>query len=184
MKRQILISLLILLFVAGFSRAVNPPGTNLPDLVYYNLSEDDFTAYKEGELLVRFAEVEAGAQLPEGLLKPMGPLTTQAIRNSISDYIFTGAVIDREYDEIAPGLAVVKLPEGMSVADACIQFNQSANVLYAEPTTSTSCLLFQTTLCFPICGGLTTPAKPVEQRMPTLMRPRPGTFRPAALRSS
>ncbi|MBA7702229.1 hypothetical protein ES703_110989 [subsurface metagenome] len=90
MKRQILISLLILLSVAGFSGAVNPPGINLPDLGYYNLSEDDLTAYKEGELLVRFAEVEAGAQLPEGPVL-MGPLTNQAIRNSISDYIFTGA---------------------------------------------------------------------------------------------
>jgi subtilisin family serine protease len=128
MKRQILISALILLSVAGFARAVD-----LPDLRYYNLSEDDFTAYKQGELLVRFAEVDAGGQLPEGLLKPMGPLTSKAVRNSISNYIFTGAVVDREYDEIAPGLAVVELPEGMSVADACIQFNQSASVLYAEP---------------------------------------------------
>ena len=63
----------------------------------------------------------------------MGPMTSQAIRNSISDYIFTGAVVDRGYDEIAPGLAVVKLPEGTTVMDAFVLFNQSANVLYAEP---------------------------------------------------
>ncbi len=118
---------MILLSGAGFARAVD-----LPDLRFYNLSEDDFTAYKEGELLVRFAEVDAGAPLPEGPML-MGPLTSKAMRNSISNYIFSGSIVDKEYDEIAPGLAVVSLPEGMSVADACIQFNQSANVLYAEP---------------------------------------------------
>jgi len=135
MKRQILISALILLSAACFARAVLPHkyvrGIR-PDLGFYNLSEDDFSAYKEGELIVRFADVEAGAQLPEGPVI-MGPMTSRAIRNSISDYIFAGTVVNREYDEIAPGLTVVKLPEGMSVADAFIQFNQSANVLYAEP---------------------------------------------------
>jgi subtilisin family serine protease len=148
MKQQILISVLILLSVAGFARAVD-----LPDLRFYNLSEDDFTAYKQGELIVRFTEVEAGAQLPEGPVI-MGPLTSQAIRNSISNYIFTGSVVDRGYDEIASGLTVVKLPEGMSVADACIQFNQSANVLYAEPNYKYKLLAVPNDPMFPDIWGM------------------------------
>jgi len=127
MKQQILISALILLSMAGFARA-----DNLTGFGFYGLSEDDFAAYKEGELIVCFADVDAGAQLPEGPVI-MGPLTYRAIRDTISNFILSGAVVDRECGEIAPGLVVVKLPKGMTVKEAFIRFNQSANVLYAEP---------------------------------------------------
>ena len=127
MKRHILISALILLSAANFAGAVNLPG-----LGFYDLSKDDFGAYKKGELIVRFSDVESGSRLPEGPVI-MGPMTHRAIKDTISDYIVTGSVVDSEYGEIAPDLAVVKLPEGTTVADAFIRFNQSANVLYAEP---------------------------------------------------
>jgi len=104
-----LISALILLSLAGFAGAVNLPG-----LEFYDLSEDDFEAYKEGELIVCFADVEAGAQLPEGPVI-MGPLTYRAIRDAISDSILSGAVVYKECGDIEPGLVVVKLPEGMTV---------------------------------------------------------------------
>ncbi|MHC4205443.1 MAG: S8 family serine peptidase, partial [Planctomycetota bacterium] len=93
---------------------------------------DASTPYKQDELIVRFADPEAGTQLPEGPVL-MGPLTRRAIRSSISDFIVAGAVVDTEYDTIAPGLAVVKLPAGTNVLDAGIKFLQSANVIYAEP---------------------------------------------------
>ncbi|MCP4610410.1 MAG: S8 family serine peptidase, partial [Planctomycetes bacterium] len=63
----------------------------------------------------------------------MGPLTTKGVKGAISDYILTGAEIDKEYGEVAPGLAVVKLPAGATVTEAFVRFNESANVLYAEP---------------------------------------------------
>jgi len=143
MKQQILISALILLSIAGFAGAVNLPG-----LGFYDLSEDDFAAYKQGELIVRFADVEAGAQPAEG---PMiiGPWRPQAIRRAISAFIVTGATVSKEYDDVAPGLAVVKLPEGMTVTDAFIQFNLSANVSYAEPNYKYKLLIVPNDPMFP-----------------------------------
>ena len=127
MKQQILISALILLSMAGFAGA-----DNLTGLGFYGLSQEDFSAYREGELIVRFADVDAGSKLPEGPVI-MGPLTYHAVKAEISNFILSGTVVDGDYDEIAPGLAVVKLPEGATVTEAFIRFNQSANVLYAEP---------------------------------------------------
>ncbi|MBA7602382.1 hypothetical protein ES703_09471 [subsurface metagenome] len=127
MKRQILISLLVLLSVAGFAGAVELPGFG-----FYDLSQDELAAYRQGELIVRFADVGVGAQLPEGPVI-MGPWRPRAIKSAISDFIVAGAKVDKEYDHIVSGLAVVGLPEGTSVVDALIQFNRSANVLYAEP---------------------------------------------------
>ena len=127
MKQHILITALILLSIAGFAWA-----ENLPGLGFYYSSENDFAAYKQGELIVRFADVDAASQLAEGPLL-MGPLTTKAVKGAISDFILAGTVIEKEYGEVAPGLAVVKLPEGTTVTEAFVLFNQSANVLYAEP---------------------------------------------------
>ncbi len=122
-----MISALILLSIAGFAWA-----DNLPDLGFYYSSGDDFASYKQGELIVRFADVDAFSQLAEGPLL-MGPLTTKAVKGTISDFILAGAEIEKEYGEVAPGLAVVKLPDGTTVTEAFVKFNQSPNVLYAEP---------------------------------------------------
>ena len=105
---------------------------DLPDLGFYYSSENDLAAYKHGELIVRFADVDAASKLAEGPLL-MGPLTTKAVKGAISDFILTGAAIEKEYGEVAPGLAVVKLPEGVPITKALIRFNRSANILYAEP---------------------------------------------------
>ncbi len=127
MKQHILISALILLSIAGFAWA-----DNLPGLGFDYSSENDLAAYKQGELIVRFADVDAFSQLADGPLL-MGPLTTQAVKGAISDFILTGTEIEKEYGGVAPGLAVVRLPEGTTVGEAFVRFNQSANVLYAEP---------------------------------------------------
>ena len=131
MKRQILVSLLVLLAITGLAAAKN-------------------SRYKEGELIVRFADTDvqlptlaipldplSGYGIPTGLtLKPKvqaGPLSTRARRNAVSNSIMPGATVLQEYDRIVPGLALVKLPKGRTVADAVFQFNRSPNVLYAEP---------------------------------------------------
>ncbi len=107
MKRQILISAIILLCLqAGLAGA-----TDLP--------------YKQGELIVRFANPGAEATI--------GPLSSRARRNMLSNLIIAGATVDKEYEHIIPGLALVKLPKGTTVLEAVIKFNQSANILYAEP---------------------------------------------------
>jgi len=61
MKKQILISLLTFLSVAGFAEAVN-----LYTSEFSGLLQNGPAAYKKGELVVRFAEVDAGTQLPDG----------------------------------------------------------------------------------------------------------------------
>jgi len=127
MKRQFLISLFVLFFVSGFAGALEMQWSGVPDPLH-----NSSTAYKQNELIVRFADPDTGSQLPEGPVLT-GPLTRRAIRSRISDFIVAGASVDKEYDDSAPGLAVVKLPAGTSVLDAGVKFLQSANVLYAEP---------------------------------------------------
>jgi len=127
MKRQILISLVVLLSVSGFAGAVNLPWAD-----FHNFSQDRSEVYKQNELIVRFIDVEAGTQPVEGPAIS-GPWTRRAIRSMISDFLVAGATVDKEYDDVASGLAVIRLPEGTSVTDAFIQFNKSSNVLYAEP---------------------------------------------------
>ena len=142
MKHQkLIIAFILLLSVSGLAGAVNPsgintkglnPSINLPGLGFYGLSEDDIAAYKQGELLVHFVEMDAYGSLPDGPVI-IGPLRPQAIRRIVSDFILAGSKVGREYGDAASGLVVIKLPAGMTVADAFIHFNLSANVLYAEP---------------------------------------------------
>jgi len=127
MKRQFLISLFVLFFASGFAGALDTQWSGVPDPLH-----NSSTAYKQNELIVRFADPDTGSQLPEGPVLT-GPLTRRAIRSRISDFIVAGAAVDKEYDETVPGLAVVKLPAGTNVLDAGGKFLQSANVLYAEP---------------------------------------------------
>ena len=80
----------------------------------------DFTAlapnkeYKAGRLLVRFAAGVQAAQRGQ-MLNALG-----------------GAQIIREY-KVVPGLCLVKLPAGQSIAEALRTFNRTAGILYAEP---------------------------------------------------
>jgi len=122
MKQHIILSTMILLFMAGFAWADNLSGLGL------NYYETDLTSYKLGELIVRFADMDSSSQLSEGP-ELAGPLTTKAVKGAISDYVVSGADVVKEYGDIAPDLAVVKLPDGMTVSEAFIRFNQSPNVL-------------------------------------------------------
>lgn len=121
MKRHILISLLALFFVSGPAGAANPPLFGFSDSLL-----DSSDVYKPNELIVRFAD-QAG-QVPA-----TGPWSAQTVRSMMSSAIVPGAEVGKTYDDIAPGLAVVKLPQGTSVLSALAQFNGSANVVYAEP---------------------------------------------------
>jgi len=83
-----------------------------------------------GEIMVRFANT--AAHTPVGPVIT-GPRTVRSIRTIMSDFVITGASVRREFDGVVPGLALVKLPEGVSVIDAVIKFNNSYSVIYAEP---------------------------------------------------
>jgi subtilisin family serine protease len=99
MKRQILIISLILLFITAFAIADDLP-------------------YKEGELLVRFADPAASIQT----------------KNNILNSIFgcSCSPVAKEYS-IVPGLTLVTLPASMTVEQARVLLTQSSNILYAGP---------------------------------------------------
>jgi subtilisin family serine protease len=75
--------------------------------------------YKEGELLVRFAPKDEGAQ------------TTTEEKNVILTDL-GGGEIKRTY-KLVPGLNLVKLPEGVKVEEVLGNFNKAAGILYAQP---------------------------------------------------
>ena len=64
----------------------------------------------------------SGANVPD-------PLRRRSKENSGP----TRAKVEKEYGGATPDLAVVKLPASTTVTEAFVRFNQSANVLYAEP---------------------------------------------------
>lgn len=70
--------------------------------------------YRAGELLVRFAEGVSGAARATALAAAGGGTVTRTFK-------------------LVSGLAVVKLPEGMSMADALVNFNRTVGILYAQP---------------------------------------------------
>ena len=153
MKRQIPIVLLVFL-CAQLSFA-----ESIPDLADSDIFQPEVPAYQSGELIVRFADIEAGVQPPGGPII-VGPVRSRVIRDEISDFIVSGAVVKKELDGVAPGLAVVKLPEGTTVPQA-----------------------FRTTLFLTSNGPLTIRAFPTEwdRQMPILTRMRRGTFRRATV---
>ncbi len=102
--------------------------------------------YKQGELIVRFADTN--------IRQISGPRTTRSLRSDISATIVSGAYVEKEYDQIAPGLALVKLPKGVSVSDAIILFNQSPNILYAQPNYKIWALIVPNDPNFPDQWGL------------------------------
>jgi hypothetical protein len=129
MRRQVLISLLVLLSAApAFALQEATGAVNLSAFAFSGLVQERSSLYKPGEVVVRFSDTSEAAGVPI-----VGPLTKRAIRSAISDSIISGATVRKEFDRVVSGLAVVKLPDGTAVVDALIRFNRSANVLYAEP---------------------------------------------------
>jgi predicted outer membrane repeat protein len=84
----------------------------------------------DGALLVRFADVDTP---PASCPDLMGPRTQRARRAAISERIVEGASVERQYDDVVPGLTLVTLPEGTSTVEAVMKFTACADVLYAEP---------------------------------------------------
>ncbi|UCF15681.1 MAG: S8 family serine peptidase, partial [Phycisphaerales bacterium] len=122
MKRQILISLLALVWASGIAGAANPPLFGFSDSLL-----DSSDIYKQNELIVCFADPDAAARVVTG------PWSAQTVRSIMSSSIIRGAEVKKVYDNVKPGLSVVSLPQGISVLSAMAQFNGSANVVYAEP---------------------------------------------------
>jgi len=81
--------------------------------------------YKSGELIVRFAEPKEEVVI--------GPLSSRTLRNIVSGVIVPNSSVDKEFDHMVRGLTVVKLPEGIDVESAFLEFNLSGGILYAEP---------------------------------------------------
>jgi len=81
---------------------------------FTQLAED--ANYRAGELLVRFADNVAQA----------GTAQARVLANA------GGGTVMRRFT-LVPGLTVVELPEGLTMADALVRFNQTAGVLYAQP---------------------------------------------------
>ena len=111
-----------LVFASGIAGAANPPLFGFSDSLL-----DSSDVYKQNELIVRFADPDAAARVAAG------PWSTQTVRTMMSSSIIPGAEVTKVYDDLTPGLAVVRLPRGISVLSAMAQFNGSADVVYAEP---------------------------------------------------
>ena len=72
--------------------------------------------YKEGEILVRFAPKANGAQ------------RTITERNQILSYFNTGTT--KHTTKLVPGLSLVKLPDGVSVENALVAFQNGDYRIY------------------------------------------------------
>ena len=94
MKRKIIFDLMIVLFTATFCAA-----SDLPTFGLQNLTSGQSINYKQNELLVCFNDPEPG-QLPASGPAISGPRTRRSIRNIVSDYIVSGAVVNKEYDSV------------------------------------------------------------------------------------
>lgn len=90
--------------------------TAIPKII--DLAIDQNIPYKKGELIVRFGNKRTG-------LRPNSAKKMQMVSKF-------GAKLKKEFD-LVPGMSVVKLAEGVSVADAVKQFNKSEDVIYAQP---------------------------------------------------
>ncbi|MHC4510748.1 MAG: S8 family peptidase, partial [Planctomycetota bacterium] len=148
MKQRILLSMLILVGVCGLAGAVESSWS-----AFHDVSQTGSTAYREHELIVRFADPAPGTQLQDGPVIS-GPWARRTIRTMISDSIIAGATVKKEYDAVAPGLVAVRLPEGADVLNAFIEFNRSANVFYAEPNYRYRLFLMPDDPNFPALWGL------------------------------
>ncbi len=116
----------VLVFCARTALTADDLSLSLWDAIGYG----GVTSDGQSELLVRFA---TGDNLTSARSDLYGPRTARAVRETISNEIMEGTSVAGQYDEIVPGLTLVKLPPGVSAADAMLQFAASENVLYAEP---------------------------------------------------
>ena len=55
------------------------------------------------------------------------------MREAIAGRLVAGASVDRQYDDVVPGLTLIRLPKGVSVTEATQRFGLCADVLYVEP---------------------------------------------------
>jgi subtilisin family serine protease len=119
--------------VSFFPASQNEAGTNLAEEINDvnitgNKSQPEIAAlleipHAENEVLVRFApQVEADAGEPN----IMKSSKVNALLSSL------GATIKQQYT-IVPGLCLIRLPEGMTVADALSILGEREEVLYVEP---------------------------------------------------
>ena len=81
MKRHILSSFAALLFVEAVTEAFE-----LPESPFCVSSQDGFSAYRAGEVLVRFVDVQPGEQPPEGPVI-MGPRLARSVRESMAQHV-------------------------------------------------------------------------------------------------
>jgi parallel beta-helix repeat protein/predicted outer membrane repeat protein len=85
---------------------------------------DDYRAYKPNEILVRFVSSSHDST---------GLFTHKAVWTRLADSVVSGARIQQDMSHVISGLAVVRLPKGVSVVEAVHAFSASADVQYAEP---------------------------------------------------
>jgi subtilisin family serine protease len=117
----------VLIFVCAQLTSAQAP--YLPGELFAQ-GDDWLPPHRQGELIVRF--VDTGPQSPVRRQIP-GPLTDRAVKNIISNSAVPGAVVHKEFERIVPGLALIRLPEHVTVLDALIQFRRSPDILYVEP---------------------------------------------------
>ncbi len=119
MKKLIYVFLALFLVACGSDKVANLSQDTVTELsspkatVQSILSSMDETPYIEGQLLVKFKSGVSSAE------------SSSAIQS-------TGASVARSFN-IVPELKLIKLPDGMSVSDAVIQYMSDPNVEYAEP---------------------------------------------------
>ncbi|MBN2456930.1 MAG: S8 family serine peptidase [Sedimentisphaerales bacterium] len=110
----------------------------------------DVSAYKEGELIVRFDETGDSGFYG---LKQAKPLEKAAMRNSILTAAGGGSV--RHTFARIEGLSVVELPKGVSVEQALASYKQTPGVLYAQPNYKLRIMArFPFDPCFPKLWGM------------------------------
>ena len=113
--------------VSGFTQGAKTSGVTTSDSGETGVSSDtagvspkaDKHTYKADEIIVRFADKGKKTQL------------TTSEKAQIVRSLGCGS-IKREF-KLVPGLAVVKLPPGLSVEKALERFKKAKGILYAEP---------------------------------------------------
>jgi hypothetical protein len=113
----------VLLLCAQAALAADGLSFSLSNAIGYNGVVSDGPS----GLLVRFADPTAPCR------DMSGPQTALAVRAMLAGRIVPGASVQCQYDDIVPGLTLIRLPEGISAADAAVRFAASDGVLYAEP---------------------------------------------------
>ena len=125
--RLMISSVLIVCVQMGLAAASELSLFSFSDIVF---EQQGVVSPRSDALLVRFGDLDAPSAAVPDLI---GPLTTRARRSVISQSLVPGAEVAGQYDDVVPGLTLVKLPKGTSTIEAVMRFAASPNVLYAEP---------------------------------------------------